>query len=107
VRSRGRVTQEHKANVRDGAFMGKAIKGGRMTTQPSSNQKLPTPKVLSTYLKHWFIDTKQKGQRWTWSIAYPISRYAIVPTKTFATKAAARRDAYRVIRLLINKAQGK
>jgi hypothetical protein len=40
VRSRGRVTQEHKANVRDGAFMGKAIKGGRMTTQPSSNEQV-------------------------------------------------------------------
>ena len=54
--------------------------------------------------KDWFIETETVGRgRWGWRIAYPISRFAIGPTKSFASKSAAMRDAYRVIRILIKK----
>ena len=65
-------------------------------------------RMLSPSLKDWFIETEQVRRGgmsgyWNWKIEYPISRYAIVGTKPFKTKGAARRDAYRAIRLLINR----
>lgn len=68
-----------------------------------SDPRVAKRKLSTKSLRDWFIEPEQTGRRWTWWIKYPISRYAIVPTKDFATKAAAMRDAYRVIRVLIRR----
>lgn len=58
-------------------------------------------------LADWKIDTMyhaRTNRRWTWAIDYPISKFAIIGTRDFSSNAAARRDAYRCIRVLVRGA---
>ena len=59
-----------------------------------------------TTLADWKIDLthdSRGNRRWSWAIDYPLSRYAIIGTRDFKSKGAAARDAYRVIRLILER----
>jgi len=68
-----------------------------------STEHVVMPKALRDELGDWFIKTERWGGGWGWRVEYPISRFAIVPMKGFASKSSARRDAYRVIRMMVKR----
>lgn len=63
-------------------------------------------KRSGTVIGTWLIKTWQVRGRWVWEIPYPISRFSITGTKSFATKSWACRDALRVTQLLKAKYNG-
>jgi hypothetical protein len=91
-----RTMRRHEASDGPRSMDGPGLHRGVATMPDMPVEQRPA----ETMFGEWRIHTPKSNGRWTWEVHYPISRYKLTGEKSFATKAWAGRDAYRVIRLI-------